>query len=132
MDKSHEIIYLDFCFENEVCVACISHTKYASKVIHGKITNIPYFKFRRLYGANEYEGKGYYETLYLRTHFQFDNLYFVSYYRWFVAFVKSRVEHLNCIAVKLVGKARPVECERHEESVLGLSLHHYERSTHYA
>jgi hypothetical protein len=102
-----------------VCVACISHTKYASKVIHGEITDIPYFKFRRLYEENEYEGKGDDEALYLRTHFQFDHLYFVSYYRWFVAFVKSRVEHLNCIAVELVGKARPVECERHEETVQG-------------
>ena len=69
------------------------------------------------------------EALYLRSHFQFDHLYFVSYYRWFVALVKSRVEHLNCIAMKLVGKARPVECERHEETVPGLSLHHYARST---
>ena len=102
-----------------MCVACISHTKYASKVIHGEITDIPYFKFRRLYEENEYEGKGDHEALYLRTHFQFDNLYFVSYYRWFVAFVKSRVEHLNCIAVELVGKARPVERERHEETVQG-------------
>jgi hypothetical protein len=71
------------------------------------------------YEENEYEGKGDDEALYLRTHFQFDHLYFVSYYRWFVAFVKSRVEHLNCIAVELVGKARPVECERHEETVQG-------------
>ena len=106
-----------------MCVACISHTKYASKVIHGEITDIPYFKFRRLYEENEYEGKGDHEALYLRTHFQFDNLYFVSYYRWFVAFVKSRVEHLNCIAVELVGKARPVERERHDQGYPSTMMH---------
>ena len=48
------------------------------------------------------KGKGYFAALYLRTHFQFDNLYFVCYYWWFVAFVESRVKHLNGIAVKLV------------------------------
>ena len=66
------------------------------------------------------------DTFYLRTHFQFDDLYLVCYYRWFAALVKSGVEHLNCITVELIGEARPVECERHEE-VPGLSLHHYVR-----
>ena len=65
MDTSHEIAYLNFCFENEMSVACISHTKYASKMIHGEITDIPYFEFRRLYEENEYEGEGDHEALYL-------------------------------------------------------------------
>jgi hypothetical protein len=55
--ENDEIVYLNFCFENEVSVTCISHTKYAPKVIHGEIADIPYFKFRRLYEENEYEGK---------------------------------------------------------------------------
>lgn len=39
----HNSSYLYFGFEDEVSVASVCETKYASKLIHGEITNIPNF-----------------------------------------------------------------------------------------
>ncbi len=50
---------------------------------------------------------------YLCPHLEFNDLDFVGYDRWFVALVESVIEHLDCIVMKLVRKAWPVEGERH-------------------
>lgn len=46
--KTDNHSYLYFSLEDQVSVAGVRQTKYASKLIHGEIANVPNFQFGRL------------------------------------------------------------------------------------
>lgn len=104
--------YLYFGFEDEVSVAGIRQTEYASKLIHGEIANIPNFEFGRLmHGEWDEYDDGQRAKTDLGAHLQLDDLDLVCDDGRFVALVERVVEHLNGIGVKLVGEARPLKGE---------------------
>lgn len=89
-------ICLHFGLEHYMCISCIGKAKYASKVVHCQVTDIPNFEFWRLC-----------------PHLELYDFYLVSDDWRFVALVKGVIEHLDSVCVKLVGEAWPFECERH-------------------
>lgn len=59
---------------------------------------------------------------YLSAHLQLDDLDLVRNHGWFVSLVECVVEHLDRIGVELVGKAGPLEGERHGRLLTRMSF----------
>lgn len=88
--------YLDFCAQDNMCIPFIRQPKDPTKLVHCQFADISDLEF-----------------WWLRAHLQLNNLDPVCYDGRLVTLVEGGIEHLYGIGVKLVGKARPFECERH-------------------
>lgn len=90
MNDSH----LNFGLEYDMRIPSIRQPKNASKLIDCEIANIPDFELWRF-----------------RAHLQLDDLDLVRYDGWFITFIESVVEHVDCICVELGAETRPFERE---------------------
>jgi len=100
-------IYLNFRLQYKMGVARVSESKNSPKMIKSEITNVANLQFRGLHASRERLHKNIVALLNtnearLGSHLKFYNFNSVRYDRRFVALIEGRIEHLNCIIMKLV------------------------------